>query len=90
MSRSAVLGLSLQLLLGLGSCCSNFMMDNQYGISVRTMDLGSGPGGLALSFGVRTYPAGVALTKGASRRCSSCVASGGQYYFTRKPPAGRD
>lgn len=62
-----MLAMLAPFMLGLCKCCSNFIMDNEYGISVRTMDLGSGPGGLALSFGLRTYPAGVALTKGTSR-----------------------
>jgi penicillin V acylase-like amidase (Ntn superfamily) len=49
---------ALLALCAVGAChgCSNFLMENDYRISCRTMDLGGG-----LEFGVRTIPAGAAL-----------------------------
>ena len=40
-------------LLGAASACSDWIMDDDYGLSVRTMDLGDGP-----SFSLRTQPRG--------------------------------
>ena len=40
-------------LLGAASACSDWIMDDAYGLSVRTMDLGDGP-----SFSLRTQPRG--------------------------------
>lgn len=44
---------SLAILVYSVSCCSDWIMDDEYGLSVRTMDVGYGP-----TFGLRTQPRG--------------------------------
>jgi penicillin V acylase-like amidase (Ntn superfamily) len=72
----------LPLLLVFG--CSDFMMSDEYGLSVRTMDLGFGP-----TFGLKTQPRGHALAGLAPAKYGHIISVGANVSTKAYPlPAG--
>jgi len=60
--RSTATAISALLLIAGATACSNFLMSNDYQISVRTMDLGSADLSPGLSWGLLSIPKGSAGT----------------------------
>ena len=54
----------------LASCCSDWIMDDSFGLSVRTMDLGEGP-----NFSLKTRPKGHQAKLKASSQPSTGTSS---------------
>ena len=61
------LGATLLLIAG-ATACSNFLMSNDYQISVRTMDLGSADLSPGLSWGLLSIPKGSAGSHGIAQQ----------------------